>query len=69
MRQNGTVDLSHKKQGQAMKNIAVFASGNGTNLQAIIDNTASGVLRGAHLALVVSDKRSAFALRRAKKPA
>jgi phosphoribosylglycinamide formyltransferase-1 len=54
------------KQEQDMKNIAVFASGNGTNLQAIIDNTASGALR-AHLALVVSDKRSAFALRRAKK--
>ena len=49
-----------------MKNIAVFASGNGTNLQAIIDNIASGALK-ARLALVVSDKSSAFALKRAKK--
>jgi phosphoribosylglycinamide formyltransferase-1 len=49
-----------------MKNIAVFASGNGTNLQAIIDHIAGGRLR-VHLALVVSDKRRAFALKRAKK--
>ena len=49
-----------------MKNIAVFASGNGTNLQAIIDNIASGRLK-ARLVLVVSDKSSAFALKRAKK--
>lgn len=48
-----------------MKNIAVFASGNGTNLQAIIDNIAAGRLK-ANLALVVSDKQSAFALKRAK---
>lgn len=49
-----------------MKNIAVFASGNGTNLQAIIDNIASGGLK-ARLVLVVSDKSSAVALKRAKK--
>lgn len=49
-----------------MKNIAVFASGFGSNLQAIIDHIASGELC-ANLALVVSDKRQAFALKRAKK--
>lgn len=49
-----------------MKNIAVFASGNGTNLQAIIDNIAKGLLK-ARLGLVVSDRKHAFALRRAKK--
>lgn len=49
-----------------MKNIAVFASGSGTNLQAIIDNIAAGTLK-ANLALVVSDKRKAFALERARK--
>lgn len=49
-----------------MKNIAVFASGNGTNLQAIINSIAKGVLR-ANLALVVSDQRDAFALKRAKR--
>jgi phosphoribosylglycinamide formyltransferase-1 len=49
-----------------MKNIAVFASGNGTNLQAIINNIAKGALR-ANLALVVSDRRDAFALKRARR--
>ncbi|MBI5873550.1 MAG: phosphoribosylglycinamide formyltransferase [Candidatus Omnitrophica bacterium] len=49
-----------------MKNIAVFASGNGTNLQAILDNIAKGSLK-VRLALVVSDKQNAFALKRAKK--
>jgi phosphoribosylglycinamide formyltransferase-1 len=49
-----------------MKNIAVFASGNGTNLQAIIDNIAAGVLK-ANLKLVVSDRSDAFALKRAAK--
>ena len=48
------------------KNIAVFASGNGTNLQAIIDNITSKKL-DANLALVVSDCKDAFALKRAKK--
>ncbi|HAJ56511.1 MAG TPA: phosphoribosylglycinamide formyltransferase [Candidatus Omnitrophica bacterium] len=49
-----------------MKNIAVFASGKGTNLQAIIDNIAKGTLK-VNLALVISDKQNAFALKRAKR--
>jgi phosphoribosylglycinamide formyltransferase 1 len=49
-----------------MKNIAVLASGNGTNLQAIIDNIKKGALR-ARLVIVISDKKDAFALERAKK--
>lgn len=49
-----------------MKSIAVFASGNGTNLQAIIDNIAKGLLK-ARLGLVVSDRKHAVALKRAKK--
>ncbi|MDD5019912.1 MAG: phosphoribosylglycinamide formyltransferase [Candidatus Omnitrophica bacterium] len=47
-----------------MKRIAVFASGNGTNLQAIMDAISRGALK-ADLALVVSDKRRALALKRA----
>jgi len=43
---------------------AVFVSGNGSNLQAIIDAVKSGTIK-AELALVVSDKRKAFALKRA----
>lgn len=49
-------------------NIAVLCSGSGTNLQAIIDATASGYIP-ARIALVVSDKAGAFALERAKKAA
>ncbi len=44
---------------------AVFASGNGSNLQAIIDAVKAGDIQ-AELALVFSDKRKAYALKRAK---
>ena len=47
--------------------IAVFVSGCGTNLQAIIDAEKSGILRDGKLALVLSDNPSAYALTRAKK--
>ncbi len=46
--------------------IAVFCSGNGTNLQAIIDAQKKGDIT-AEIALVVSDELNAFALTRAKK--
>jgi len=46
-------------------NIAVLCSGNGSNLQAIIDNVKSGYIP-AKIALVVSDNKDAFALTRAK---
>lgn len=49
-----------------MKNIAIFASGNGTNLQAIVDNIACGRLK-VRCALVVSDRKDAHALKRARK--
>ncbi|HQP10259.1 MAG TPA: phosphoribosylglycinamide formyltransferase [Candidatus Omnitrophota bacterium] len=44
---------------------AVFASGNGSNLQAIIDAVKAGEIK-AELALVFSDNRKALALKRAK---
>jgi len=47
-------------------NIAVFCSGNGTNLQAIIDAKASGTING-EIALVASDVPACFALKRAEK--
>lgn len=47
-------------------NIAVFCSGNGTNLQAIIDAKKRGYIK-AELRLVVSDVPDCFALTRAKK--
>ena len=43
---------------------AVFVSGNGSNLQAIIDAVTSGSIK-AELALVFSDRRKAYALKRA----
>ncbi|MBL7157986.1 MAG: phosphoribosylglycinamide formyltransferase [Candidatus Omnitrophica bacterium] len=46
-------------------NIAVFVSGNGTNLQAIINAVKKGVIK-AKIALVVSNKKDAYALTRAK---
>ena len=47
-------------------NIVVLCSGSGTNLQAIIDSVKSGYIP-ARIALVVSDKKDALALERAKK--
>ncbi len=49
-----------------MKNFAVFVSGNGSNLQAIIDSTAKGRITGK-IVLVVSDNKDAFALLRAER--
>ncbi|HUT96408.1 MAG TPA: phosphoribosylglycinamide formyltransferase [Candidatus Paceibacterota bacterium] len=49
-----------------MKNIAVLISGNGTNLQAIIDEVKTGNINGKIIA-VISNKADAFGLERAKK--
>ena len=46
--------------------VAVFCSGQGTNLQAILDAVLRGSLR-ARVALVVSDRPTANALRRARR--
>jgi len=46
--------------------IAVFCSGNGSNLQAIIDAKAKGFIR-SEIALVVSDTPGCFALERARR--
>ncbi|MBU1147341.1 MAG: phosphoribosylglycinamide formyltransferase [Candidatus Omnitrophica bacterium] len=46
--------------------IAIFCSGSGTNLQAIIDSQKQGHIK-AEIALVVSDMPDCFALKRAKK--
>ena len=45
--------------------IAVFVSGGGTNLQAIIDNTKDGILRDIEIVLVLSSSKDAYALERA----
>jgi len=48
-----------------MKNLAVFVSGRGSNLQAIIDAAKGGQIK-MNIALVVSDNKDAHALVRAK---
>ncbi len=47
--------------------IAVFVSGGGTNLQALIDARDAGNLKHGELALVVSNNADAYALTRAEK--
>lgn len=49
-----------------MLKIAVLISGNGSNLQAIIDNIASGYLN-CRIEMVISDKENAYGLQRARK--
>lgn len=49
-----------------MNNLAVLVSGSGTNLQAIIDACASGALPDTRVAVVVSNRREAYALERAR---
>lgn len=48
-------------------NIAVFVSGGGTNLQALLDAADRGELKDGALALVLSSQEDAYALERAKK--
>ncbi len=47
--------------------VAVLVSGGGTNLQALIDAQAAGRLGSGAIALVVSNRKAAYALERAKK--
>jgi phosphoribosylglycinamide formyltransferase-1 len=50
-----------------LTNIAVLVSGDGTNLQALIDAKKSGNLGGGQLSLVISSKPDVYALERAQK--
>ncbi|NLW60041.1 MAG: phosphoribosylglycinamide formyltransferase [Firmicutes bacterium] len=50
-----------------MKRIAVLASGNGSNLEAILAAIADGRIQNARVVLVISDKEEAYALVRAQK--
>lgn len=47
--------------------IAVFVSGGGTNLQALLDAQARGEITSGEIVLVVSDHKDAYALTRAEK--
>lgn len=54
------------KKSLINKRFSVLVSGNGTNLQSIIENVKSGFIP-AELSVVISDSKEAFALERAKK--
>ncbi|WP_423363753.1 phosphoribosylglycinamide formyltransferase [Mycoplasma sp. P36-A1] len=49
-----------------LKNVAVFASGNGSNFQAIADEAISNNLK-INIKILVCDKKDAYAITRAKK--
>ena len=55
--------------GNGMKKarIAVFVSGGGTNLQALMDAEDKGILHSGEIVLVVASNPNAYALERAKK--
>lgn len=46
--------------------IAVFVSGGGTNLQALLDAQDKGIIKSGEIVLVVSNSAGAYALERAK---
>ena len=47
--------------------VAVLVSGGGTNLQALIDAEAKGIIHSGEISLVLSNKADAYALKRAEK--
>lgn len=49
-----------------MKKIAVFVSGSGSNLQAIIDACESGYIKKGRIEIVFSNKEDAYGLQRAR---
>ena len=53
-------------KNKPMYKIAVLASTNGTDLQAIIDEMKAGKMEGIELSVVIGNKKSAYALQRAK---
>lgn len=50
-----------------MLNIAILVSGGGTNLEAILKAKDDGLLQNTNISIVISNKRDAYALARAKK--
>lgn len=54
-----------KQSGEKGLRLAVFISGSGSNLQALIDAQERGEMPGVEIALVVSNKADAYGLQRA----
>ena len=49
-----------------MHNIVVLISGNGSNLQAIIDSCTNGIIKNSRITAVISNKADAYGLQRAQ---
>lgn len=54
------------KKNEKKVRVAVFVSGGGTNLQALIDAVDSGVIKHAEIGVVVSNNPDAYAITRAE---
>lgn len=50
-----------------MHNIVVLISGNGSNLQAIIDGCNNGIIKNGQVTAVISNKADAYGLKRAQR--
>lgn len=50
-----------------MKNICIFASGNGTNFEAIVDAVNNGIIENAKVVMLIVDRKNAYAILRAKR--
>ena len=48
-------------------NIAVLASGNGTNFEAIARSVEEGKLKNANIKILIGDRKDAFVYKRAKR--
>ena len=48
-------------------NIAVLASGNGTNFEAIVRSVEEGKLKNANIKILIGDRKDAFVYKRAKR--
>jgi phosphoribosylglycinamide formyltransferase-1 len=53
--------------GEEMKNIGVLLSGRGSNFEAIAKNVASGVIKDARIAIVISNRTDAGGIETAKR--
>ncbi len=50
-----------------MKNICVFASGSGTNFEAIVNGVNDNIIKNARVSLLIVDRKNAYVIERAKR--
>ncbi len=50
-----------------MKNICVFASGNGTNFEAIVNAINNNIIEDAKVVMLIVDRKNAYVIERAKR--